>query len=182
MTASDIRFVEIYEAYFRRVYGYCRRRTSPDRVDDVVAETFLAAWRRINDVPVGDEALPWLYQVAYRTLGNHWRGLSRRRNLDDKLSSIGVTPVSAVEDYIVRGHEFRQVLEASSALKSTDQEILKLAVWEELPHAHIAVALEISAGAVKQRLYEARKNLTHEYNRLENQRTKPPAVQKGGRR
>ena len=66
---------------------------------------------------------------------------------------------------------------------STDyQEILKLTVWEELPHADIALVLEISVGAVKQRAHHARRNLTREYNRLENKRTKPPAAQEGGRR
>ncbi|HUG31632.1 MAG TPA: hypothetical protein VMM14_01965 [Acidimicrobiia bacterium] len=43
MTAADTRFVEIYEMSYRHVYGYCRRRTSADRVDDAVADTYLTA-------------------------------------------------------------------------------------------------------------------------------------------
>jgi RNA polymerase sigma-70 factor (ECF subfamily) len=33
---------------------------------DVVAETFLVAWRRLDDVPA--DPLPWLYGVARRVL------------------------------------------------------------------------------------------------------------------
>lgn len=182
MTANDARFAEVYEGFFRRIYGYCLRRTTPDRVDDVVAETFLIAWRRIADVPTGDDALPWLYAVAYKVLGNQWRSQKRGQRLNDKLSRVGIAPVASTEDQIVVGEESRQVLEAVSRLKGTDQEILKLAMWEEIGQSEIAYVLGISTGAVKQRLYEARKNLTREYNRLENKHTKSPAARKGGGR
>ncbi len=180
MTSSDVRFAEIYETFFRRLYGYCLRRATADRVDDVVAETFLIAWRRIDDVPTGDEALPWLYAVAFKVLGNQWRSQTRQRKLEDKLSAVGITPVSSTEDFIIKGQESGQVLQAVSRLKRTDQEILKLAMWEEVSHADITLILGVSPGAVKQRLYEARKNLTREYNRLENKRIKSPAARKGG--
>jgi RNA polymerase sigma-70 factor (ECF subfamily) len=34
---------------------------------DVVAETFLVAWRRLDSVPGGDEARLWLYAVGPTT-------------------------------------------------------------------------------------------------------------------
>ena len=178
MTTSDARFAAIYESFLRRLYGYSIRRTTPDRVDDVVAETFLIAWRRIDDVPSGDEALLWLYGVAYKVLGNQWRGHTRRQKLEDRLSAVGITPVSSVEDYLIAGEESRQALQAVSRLKRTDQEILKLAMWEEMAHQDIALVLGIRPGAVKQRLYEARKNLTREYNRLETDASNPPLLRK----
>lgn len=180
MTSGDTRFAELYERYGRRVYAYCRRRTDVDRVDDAVADTFLTAWKRIEEVPKGDEALPWLYGVAYRVLSHQWRSASRRRRLDKKLTGIGLDFVSAPEEFIVQRHESRQVIEALDALKTTDQEILLLTTWEELSPADIAVALGISNGAVRQRLHEARKNLARQYNRLENKRMNPLAARKGG--
>jgi RNA polymerase sigma-70 factor (ECF subfamily) len=182
MTATDARFAEVYERFFRNVYGYCLRRISPDRVDDAVAETFLVAWRRIDDVPDGDSALPWLYAVAFKVLSTQRRGRSRQRKLESKLTNVGIVPVTSAEDFIVTAEESAQVFHAMSRLKRTDQEILRLTVWEELPHPDIAIVLDISVGAVKQRAHQARRNLTHEYNRLENKRIKPLAAQKGGRR
>lgn len=180
MTVADARFVEMYESFFRLVYGYCLRRTTPDKVDDAVADTFLVAWRRIGEVPAGDAALPWLYAVAYRVLSTQWRARSRRSKLESKLASVGVTPVSGVEDYVVVGEEYQEVLDALSRLKRSDQEIIRLSVWEELSHAQLAVIFEVSPDAAKQRLYEARRRLRGAFDRLENRKVRPPAAQKGG--
>jgi DNA-directed RNA polymerase specialized sigma24 family protein len=50
----------------------------------VIAETFLTAWRRLDDVPAGDEARLWLYGVARRMLANQRRGARRRSSLADR--------------------------------------------------------------------------------------------------
>ena len=180
MTESDTRFIELYERFYRPVHGYCRRRTSDERVDDVVADTFLIAWRKIDQVPRGSEVLPWLYGVAYRVLGHEWRGTSRRKRLDRKLRAIGREVPVVPEEVVVIRQESRQVLDALSGLKPTDQEILLLSAWEELPQADIAVTLNISIGAVRQRLHEAKKNLADHYDRLDKRRKKTPAAKKGG--
>lgn len=180
MTVADARFVEVYESFFRLIYGYCLRRTSPDKADDAVADTFLVAWRRIDEVPVGDGALPWLYGVAYRVLSTQWRTRSRRNQLQSRLESVGVSPVSSLEDYVIVGDEVQQVLDALSRLTRSDQEIIRLAVWEELSHADIGAIFEVSSDAAKQRLYEARRKLGREYDRLENRQVRPPAAQRGG--
>jgi RNA polymerase sigma-70 factor, ECF subfamily len=179
-SANDVRFASLYDKYYRHIYAYCRRRTTPDRVEDAVADTFLTAWRRIDDVPADREGLLWLYRVAYRVLGHQWRGAARRRRLDQKLGSMGRENPLPPEDFIVVHEEARQVLEAVSRLNSRDAEILRLVAWETLAHSDIADVLEISAGAVKQRLHRARKNLTREYNRLDNKQAHTPAAQKGG--
>jgi RNA polymerase sigma-70 factor (ECF subfamily) len=54
---DDAVFVELYRRYHRPVRDFCRRRVASHLVDDAVAETFLAAWRRLNDVPSGGGAL-----------------------------------------------------------------------------------------------------------------------------
>lgn len=180
MTAGDARFVELYQRFHRHVYGYCRRRTNADMVDDAVADVFLTAWRKIDQAPEGHESLPWLYGVAFRVLQSQWRGLSRRRRLNDKLASIGAESVMAPEEYIIIGDELRMVHEALGRLKPTDREILRLTAWEELTQSDVALALGISVGAVRQRLYQARKNLTHEFNRLEKKSSTSPAARKGG--
>lgn len=72
------RFVEIYESAYEPILGYVLRRyPHPETAADVVAETFTIAWRRIEEVPKGDEARLWLYGVARRVLANHRRGERR---------------------------------------------------------------------------------------------------------
>jgi RNA polymerase sigma factor (sigma-70 family) len=177
--AEDAVFLDLYERFHRHVYAYCRRRTTADAVEDAVAETFLLAWRKSDEIP-GDQALLWLYGVAYRVLTHQWRSASRRGRLAEKLASLGITAISLPEDTVIVGQEHHQVLTALGALKDTDQEILRLTAWEELPQAEIAVVLGISIGAVRQRFYTAKKKLADEYIRIDNRKNRSPAAQKGG--
>jgi RNA polymerase sigma-70 factor (ECF subfamily) len=41
-----------------------RRTDNADDAADVIAETFLTAWRRLDEIPAGDQARLWLYGVA----------------------------------------------------------------------------------------------------------------------
>lgn len=56
------RFVALWTEHAPRVMAYALRHVGPDGAEDVVAETFLVAWRRLDRVP--EDALPWLLVVA----------------------------------------------------------------------------------------------------------------------
>ena len=179
--SNDVRFERLYDRHHAHVTAYCRRRVSADRVEDLVAETFLVAWRRIDDVPDGEAGLPWLYRVAYRSVGRHWRSTSRRRRLDNKLAALPDPPTLTPEDAAVHGEQTRRVLEAAARLNDRDAEILRLLSWEHLSRAEIAEVLEIAPNAVNQRVHRARTNLTKEFNRLERRHPdRTPAAKKGG--
>jgi len=178
-TIDESRFAKIYDLHHRQVYAYCRRRTDAERAEDAVADTFLTAWRKIDQVPEDDEALPWLFAVAYRVLGHQWRAASRQRRLREKLAATGRTYVEMPEDYIVVQQESQHILRALSNLRAKDQEILRLTVWEELNHREIAEMFDITTDSVKKRLSRARKSLAREYERIERSLASP-AAQKGG--
>jgi RNA polymerase sigma-70 factor (ECF subfamily) len=179
-SASDVRFSSIYDRYYWSIYSYCQRRTAADRVEDAVADTFLTAWRRIDDVPEGREALLWLYKVAYRVVGHQWRGAARRDKLEQRLSNLGHEAMAAPEDFVVMNEESRQILAAASRIKETDMEVMRLIAWESLSHPEVADVLGISRNAVKQRFHRAKKNLAKEYNRAEKRQARSPAAQEGG--
>jgi DNA-directed RNA polymerase specialized sigma24 family protein len=76
------RFEQVYALHHAGILGYVLRRTgNADDAADVIAETFLTAWRRIDDVPAAEAARPWLYGVARRVLANQRRGEQRRMAL-----------------------------------------------------------------------------------------------------
>lgn len=180
MKPIEARFAEMYDRHQRHVASYCARRMSPDRVDDAVSETFLTAWRRFEEMPRGDDALRWLYGVAYKVVGRQWRTISRGRRLGEKLESIGIDPVPIPEDVVVFNEESVQVLAALKRLSALDREILLLAAWEELEYREIADVLGIRSDAARQRFHKAKKRLTREFNRSEATSSAALPVEKGG--
>jgi RNA polymerase sigma-70 factor (ECF subfamily) len=137
-----------------------RRSDCREDVADLVAETFLIAWRRADDVPAGDQALPWLYGVARRVLANHRRGEIRRYRLADKLRE----DLSSTTQHDATGleHSSAQLGRGAKAfrqLSDSDRELLSLATWEGLDTTQLAMALGCSKNAASVRLHRARRRL-----------------------
>lgn len=164
-SSSEERFERLFTDYHQRVYAYCRRRAGEEAARDCASETFLIAWRRIGRVPPDGKALPWLYAVARRVLANRYRSQKRFRRLATRLGGLAPAPILGPEDEVVRRAEDREVLEGLRRLQPRDQELLRLAVWEELPHAEIGQVLGCSAHAVDQRIRRAKDRLARELTR-----------------
>lgn len=178
-TSDRARFEDLYGQYRKNVHAYCARRVSGANVPDVVAETFLVAWSKIDQVPPGRAGLFWLYGVAYRLIKHGWRTYARRGRAIERLASlVNIEPVSPPDEVVVQRDEYRLVREAASRLREIDQEILRLTLWEELSNAEAAEVLDIEVGAVKQRSFRARHRLGVEYRRLQRDHANPPLLGK----
>ena len=163
---AEQRFQEIYRSYHRNVLGYFLRRTDATSARDGAAETFLVAWRRLDDVPGGERTLPWLYGVSRRVLANQRRSRDRYAALGRKLThGNNSAEEQSPEVVVLRRAEDKEMLDAVSRLGPEDQEVLRLTVWEELPHAQVAEVIGTSAHAVTQRLHRITKQLARELQR-----------------
>ena len=161
----EVRFRTLFVATSRPLLSYALRRVDdPADAADVVAETFVVAWRRIDDVPTGDGARPWSFGVARRVLGNHRRGELRRSHLADRLrerlGDLVVADISGAAD------NTQVVRLAMANLDDDDREILRLTSWEGLTPAELAVALQVPAGTARSRLHRARRQLGVELGQL----------------
>ena len=153
------RFEAIYAAYHGPVLGYALRRTgSPDDAADVIAETFLTAWRRLDEMPSGTQARLWLYGVARRVLANHHRGERRRSALADRLRG-ELAAACLPPDY---SGELARIAAAFGRLPERQRELLALNAWEGLDYGQIAVVLGCSRNAVRVRLHRARSRFATE--------------------
>ena len=152
------RFEALYLECHGAVLGYVLRRTeSSDDAADVIAETFTTAWRRVDDIPPGDEARLWLYGVARRTLANHRRSQRRRSSLANRLRAELAT--HQPPEYT---GELAEVAAAFGRLPDGDREVLALEGWEGLDAAQIAAVLGCSRNAARIRLHRARRRLAAE--------------------
>jgi RNA polymerase sigma-70 factor, ECF subfamily len=143
------RLERLFHAHSRQVLAYAARR-APDRADDVVAETFAIAWRRLDDLP--EDAEPWLYGVARRVLAGYWRSESRQHALISRICEIAPMPMEDEPD-----HE--RLYELLASLGEPDREALLLTYWEGLEPERAAAVLGISRDAFNQRVHRARERL-----------------------
>lgn len=152
-----VRFRSLYAECFDPLLGYALRRVAdPEDAADVVADAFLVAWRRIDEVPAGDAARLWLYGVARRTLANHRRGSRRRTALGDRLRIDLATAIPDHADAVAQAHTIGA---AVAALPEKDREAVYLSAWEQLEPREIAIVLGVSALSVRTRLSRVRSRL-----------------------
>src|SRR5207248_7761792 len=139
------RFEQIYAEQHDAVRAYVRRRVAEDAVDDVVSETFLVCWRKLDWVP--DDPLPWLYAVARKTIANHRRKLARQA---PPRAAVGGEPEPVGDGALAA---------AFAALSEHDREVLRLVAWEGLSLREAAVVLGCSALACRVRYHRAKTRL-----------------------
>lgn len=148
----------VFAENYGDVVRFAQRRSSPDRAEDIAAQTFLVAWRRISDLPddPGD-ARAWLFGVARNCLFNDRRTARRQDSLAVRLADpLTTTSITDPADTVVA----RQALaRAWQLLTEADQEVLALSVFEQLTADQIGQVLEVSPGAVRVRLSRARARL-----------------------
>lgn len=147
------RLDQLWRAYAPAVVRYARRRVLPAEVDEVVAETFVVAWRRLDDVP--DMALPWLLGVARGVSANVLRAARRRGALTDRIiAGVPFTPAHPADASLSAELEA-----ALDALRPDDRELLTLLAWDGLTREQAAEALDVSRGTLAVRLYRVRRRM-----------------------
>jgi RNA polymerase sigma-70 factor (ECF subfamily) len=152
------RFSELYRTQYDAVLSYAWRRTDPETARDVVAETFLVVWRRLDAVPADQgKARPWLYGVARRVLANAERSRRRAERVTAKLSQRHRDDHAPDTAAVVT--QRARLERALASLTASDQEALRLVGWEELDLAEAALALGCSRSAMAVRLHRARRRL-----------------------
>lgn len=155
------RFSDLWERYAPRIQAYALRHVDRDEAAEVVAETFLVAWRRLVDVP--GEPLPWLLVVARNTVANHHRSRHRARLLSDELARLQLVAQSGSSggDSLVGSAvaERDALLRALAALTPNEREALLLVAWDGLAPTPAAQVAGCSVSAFKVRLHRARRRL-----------------------
>ena len=151
------RFEAVAPVLMEPLRRFLARRTDAATADDVLADTLLVCWRRLEELP--EEPLPWAYAVARNCLANAERGVRRQQRVAAKLAVVD-PPVEAAPDPGAPDHPLDDSLaDALAALRPEDAELLRLWAWEQLTPAEIATVLGVTANAASIRLHRAREKL-----------------------
>ena len=152
-------FAVLFDRHAPRIHRYVARRVGREVADDLVAETFLAAFgkRRHYDLRYAD-AGPWLYGIATNLIGQHRRDEARQLRLQRALAPEPEIPGHAERvDAAVTAQATRGVLLAALAgLAAADRDVLVLIAWEQLTYQEVGRCLGIPVGTVRSRLHRAR--------------------------
>lgn len=162
-------FELLFDTFAGDVYRYVHRRSVRDDADDIVAEVFLIAWRRLTDIPIGFER-PWLFRTAWNVLAN-----SRRKYSELPFADMPAEPrLADIADTVIEDEGLRR---AWATLSERDQEVIRLASWDGLDTRALAAALEMTVGGASAALSRARERLAKalEFENLVDERREPPA-------
>jgi RNA polymerase sigma-70 factor, ECF subfamily len=166
------RFEAVFRAHHRAVLRYALRRTDPTTADEVVSETFLVCWRRLDDVP--DDPLPWLLGTARRCLANLRRSTNRSEALVARAIRMDRAPEGRDPSDVLGSSEI--VRAAFAELSEPDREALRLVAWDGLDIAAGAQVLGCTRAAFAVRLHRARKRLKARLAAGEDAPHRPPTV------
>jgi RNA polymerase sigma factor (sigma-70 family) len=151
-------FAGLYDRHAAPLHRYAARRLGVGAVDDIVADTFLDAFRKRHryDRTVTD-ARPWLYGIAANLIGKHSRSEVRMLRAYARTGTDPVLAETDEADSRLASAAVRQDLAAAlAALTSGDRDVLLMIAWADLSYAEVATALGIPVGTVRSRLHRAR--------------------------
>jgi RNA polymerase sigma-70 factor (ECF subfamily) len=154
--SPEERFSELFRQNYGLLLAFARRRVDPILAQDIIAETFLKAWRHFDVLPA--EPLLWLYSVARGEIANRRRGLIRRQHLLARLRLLSGTAVAP--DHAEAVVDTDRFALAFRSLREADREILRLVAWEGLTAAEAAYVLGCSPATFNVRLHRARQRLS----------------------
>lgn len=153
----EARFTELYEATYADLIRFVRRRMHDAQAEDVVAEAFLVAWRRLDDVPPQlVDARAWLFGITRHTIMNVHRGAKRREALTVRLAETALTSADGDADLVARQVDLGA---AWNRLSARHQEALALTVLDGLAAPQAAAVVGITPVAFRLRLSRARRAL-----------------------
>ncbi|MFC7387325.1 RNA polymerase sigma factor [Sphaerisporangium rhizosphaerae] len=157
MDDPEERFTALYDRHYRSVLGYALLRAEHAVAEDVSSETFLIAWRRLDELP--EPSLPWLLGVARNLLAKQRDSGHRRRALVERVAAL--TTAQDHQSWDVAEHvvDREAALAVLASLSEQDVEALALATWHGLPPDQAAAVMGCSTRTYNVRLHRARKRL-----------------------
>jgi RNA polymerase sigma-70 factor (ECF subfamily) len=161
------RFAILFQRHAPALKRYVVRRLGVDPAEDIVAETFLIAFRQRESYDTSrTDARPWLYGITTNLVGRHRRS---EIALYQALSRTGADPVTEpftdrVDRQVTADGVRRKLAAALARLPAGHRDALLLVTWTELTYEQAAYALGVPVGTVRSRINRARSKLREAFD------------------
>ena len=161
-------FEQLLLEHQKNVYNLCYRMAgNPDDAMDLSQETFLRAWRCLDQYQFASAFSTWLYRLCSNICIDFLRRRRRQQTVpltfedaDGEEQTYAVPDVQPLPEEQVELKLTRETLAAAMAqLLPEHRAVLQLRVVTEMSYEQIADVLDIQIGTVKSRLSRARNQL-----------------------
>ena len=170
------KFSELFRLYYKPIFGYVLRRTGNfDDTADIAADTFLKAFRNINNFRyTGISVKIWLYRIATNEVNLYFRhrqkhnSLFERVTVEDKniFNSYLAEDKNEIESELQQHEQFMLILKELKTLPVKYQEVISLRYFEGKDNKEIAEILSINEGTLKSLLSRGLEKLRQKCNQI----------------
>ena len=157
-------FERLVDPYRRQLLVHCYRILgSFEDAEDMLQETLVRVWKKLNSFEGRSSLRAWLYKIATNTTRTHLkqrgRIAARTIDLDPDLQSDKSPPADQVDQRQV----LKAVARAVEALPDRQRAALIMRKYQELSYAEIAAALDCTEDSARANVYQALKKLRAQF-------------------
>lgn len=144
-------FEVMVRQYSEKLYWMIRRVViSHDDADDILQNTFLKAWNRLDDFRRDSRLSTWLYRIAVNESIDFLRRAKVRKALSvDEDAAAGVANQLQADPYFDGNHLQALLTEAVSQLPEVQRMVFSLRYYEEMKYSEMSELLHTSQGSLK---------------------------------
>ena len=142
-------FGRVYDHFSRPIYKFIFFRIGHKEIaEDILADTFVKAWSKINQVSSPKALSSWLYQIAKNNIIDYYR---IRRNLIaiEEVEEFLLEDAASPVDELNLAFEQKKLLEVVNLLPKDQQQVIKYKFFEDLSNDQIALLLNKTEGAIR---------------------------------
>ena len=158
---DKLAFDTIVEKYQQPIYSYCFQiLKNRDEAEDAAQEVFLRAYTKLHTYDDKHKFSTWLYSIAFhycidRLRKRHfqlisWDGMTVGHHLPDQNSP-------QPEHVVIEAETIQDVQRLLKTLSPDHRKAVFLKYWQSMSYQEIAETLNTTVGAVKSRLFRARR-------------------------
>lgn len=161
-------FVHLYDFYFPRIHAYvCYRVYSPEDAEDLIADVFLKAIRKLGRFKWRREGsfAAWLFRIAHNLIVDYYRKhrpVALSLDSSDDLAELK-SHAPLPEEILTQEETFQHMRALIATLSPRRQEIITLKFFGGLRNCEIADILGLDERTVASHLSRGLRDLQHRY-------------------
>jgi len=161
-SGDDAAFRQLYVLYKDQVYTYCYHLLNRDReeTNDAVQESFIRAFENINSLEREGSFRGWLYAIVRHHVFDRLRAKGKHRIVSVEEVEDDLWEPDGPDVLLERSERHSTLLSAMARLSDEYREIVLLRDFQGMTYHEIARLLGVTEGAMKARLFKARRKLS----------------------